>query len=251
MGGPVGKALDPTSGKFLGLNNVPIVGRTLSNAAGDIATGGLAAFGQSHPLALGPWGGPENPLGSAGGIFGGPTPDPYVPGPFTLDPNLVKADKSAITDQGASQQAQLENLAKQQYQETLGNVPSEVAGAIQQENPQIMEDLNKNGLLTSSAYPQEIARQQEYLTQNLLLPATEQLQSAETGALQTGQGFKTGALQRGLSLEDQINNANISKQLGKVFAPQAPTGKQNFGTAASGVGALAPWFQKGGALGKA
>lgn len=223
--GRVGSGIFTLGGSEIARNNLPqsSVANQLLNSPGTILTGG-----QYNPGGL--------PFLPSNGQS-----NPYVSGPFSLDPNQLAGDQSALTGLGTSQQNAINALSQQQYDQTLKQVPSEVANAINQENPQIMEQLNSGGLLNSSAYPQEIARQQSYLTQNLVQPAMAALQAGQQSGLNTAQGLQTGATQRGLSLEDQINNANISKTLGQVFAPQAPTGKQNFGAAAQGVGALAPY----------
>jgi len=203
-----------------GLSLIPgnnIFSRT-GNDIGSVLTGGTSGQSITNPIN-------GNPIS----VFGGPgNTNPSVPGPFSLDPNQTAADTSAIT-----------GLGKSQYQQTMNQVPTDVANAIQQENPQIMEQLNSGGLLNSSAYPQEIARQQSYLTQNLALPAMQSLQ-----------GTQTAGLQRGLSMEDFINQANVAKTIGAQMAPQPPSSKAQAGTAMQGVGAIAPWFAKGGALGK-
>lgn len=223
--GRVGSGIFTLGGSEIARNNLPSssVANQLLNAPGTILTGG-----QYNPGSI-PF------LGSSG------QSNPYVSGPFSLDPNQLAGDQAALTGLGTKQQGDINALAQQQYDQTLKQIPSEVSNAIQQENPSIMENLNSSGLLNSSAYPQEIARQQSYLTQNLVQPAIASLQAGQQSGLNTLQGLQTGATQRGLSLEDQINNANISKTIGQAFAPQPPTGKQNFGTAAQGIGALAPW----------
>lgn len=185
------------------------------NIPGTVLTGG----------AYGPKGMPS--------LFGGGNPNPYVSGPFTLDPNQVANDTNAINQQGQSQ-----------YEKTIGSIDTN--SAAQQEyakqtlakmTPGIEEDLNARHLLNSSALPQELGRQASYLANDVASQAAQQKQAALTGL----QGFQTGALQRGLSLEDFINQANVSKQIGAAFTPQAPTGKQNFATGAQGVAALAPY----------
>ncbi len=168
-------------------------------------------------------GGAYGPTGMPSLFGGGNGPNPYVSGPFSLDPAQMAADQGAIT-----------GLGKSQYDQTMGQIPTDVANAIQQENPQIMENLNSGGLLNSSAYPQEIARQQSYLTQNLALPAMQALQ-----------GTQTAGLQRGLSLEDFINSANVSKSIGASMAPQPPSSKAQAGTTMQGIGAMAPWAKVG------
>lgn len=209
MGGS--SVVNPLGHNFLG-------GGDVGRALGAATTFGGSEFAKSNPFGV-----PiNNPLASVFGNGPGST-NPYVSGPFSLDPNQVSADQSSIT-----------GLGKQQYDQTLSQIPSEVAGAIQQQNPQIMESLNSQGLLNSSAYPQEIARQQSYLTQNLALPAMQALQ-----------GTQTAGLQRGLSLEDFINQANVAKTIGAQMAPQAPSSKAQAGTFMQGVGALAPFAKMG------
>ena len=228
MGG-VGKALDPTGNKFLGIPSNPI-----SRVVGDVATGGLAEFGRKDPF----YGLATNQSSGLPGLFGGSQNQNPIPGPFSLDPNQVAADQAAITGLGTTQSQAQNQLAQQQYDEALKKIPGQVAGALQQEIPQIAESANAAHVFDSSAYPQEIARQQAYLTQNLELPAFQRLQQAQTGALGTQQGFQTGATQRGLSLEDFINQANVAKTIGAQMAPQAPSGKANAGSFLTGAGAL-------------
>lgn len=159
-------------------------------------------------------------------------PNPYVGGPFSLDPAQVAADQEAITGMGGKQ-----------YNETLGAIDTAgksaqdyAAQTFQRMLPTLAEDYNSGHLLNSTGYQQEAARQGSYLAQDV----ANQVAQQKLGALSSKQGFDTGALQRGLSLEDFINQANVSKSIGQAFAPQAPSGKQNFGTVAQGVGALAP-----------
>lgn len=218
------------------------MGGSVGKIAGDVGRGvsGVLTLGGSE-IARNNLG-TSNPLtqalGAPGTIFTGGAsgqtqmpsifgysgqPNPYVGGPFSLDPNQVSADQSAIT-----------GLGKKQYDQTIGELPKVVGNAVMQQLPQIQEKLNSQHLLNSTALPQEIARQQEALTQSLAIPAMQQLQ-----------GTQTGALQRGLSLEDFINQANVSKSIGQAFTPQQPNGKQNFGTVAQGVGALSPFAKLG------
>jgi len=204
------------------------------------STGGLSEFLQKNPYGL-PVG---NPLP---GIFHSDNEgERPIAGPFSLDPYQLSADQSAINKLGTQQKSDLNTLAQSQYEQNLKQIPDLVSKQIELENPDIMESLNATHQLNSTAYPTELARRQAELTQSLVVPATQQLQQQQLAALNTGQGFESGALQRGLSLEDQINNANISKTIGQVFAPQPPTGKQNFGTTAQGIGAIATPFAKAG-----
>lgn len=213
MGGSVGKiagdvgrgvsAVATLGGSEIARNNLgssnPI--SQFLGAPGTIATGG--ASGQTQMP----------------GVFGNQgNPNPYISGPFSLDPNQVTADQNAIT-----------GLGQKQYDQTLNELPKDVNNAVMQSLPGIQEKLNSQHLLNSSELPHQIAQQQQAFAQNLAVPAMQGLQ-----------GTQTAALQRGLSLEDFTNQANVSKSIGAAFTPQQPNGKQNFGTVAQGVGALAP-----------
>lgn len=175
-------------------------------------------------------------LGSIYGKFG--QSNHSIPGPFSFDPNQVAGDTSAIAGLGATQFGQTNALAQQQYNQLLQQAPTDVANTIQQENPGIEEDLNATGQLNSSAYPTELAREQTALTQNLLLPATQQLFQGQRSALGLSQSAGESALGRQFSLEDFINQANVAKTIGAQMAPQPASGKSSFGTAAAGLGAL-------------
>lgn len=175
-------------------------------------------------------GGASGPSGMPS-LFGGDN-NPYVSGPFSLDPNQVANDTNAINAQGQNQYndtlkaIDTNSTAQQDYaKQTLAKM-----------TPGIEEGLNSQHLLNSSALPQELGRQASYLANDVASQNAQQKQAALTGL----QGFQTGGLQRGLSLEDFVNQANVSKSIGAAFAPQAPTGKQNFATTAQGAGALLP-----------
>lgn len=132
--------------------------------------------------------------------------------PFMFDQGQFDSDRAAIYQEG-----------QKQYDETLKLIPAEVANSINRSLPMLKEELNANGLLNSSAYGNEVARRQSDLAQNLV-----------TQAVQGRQGFQTGALQRGLSLEDFVNQAKVAKSIGATMAPQVGNGK---GTAVAGLGA--------------
>lgn len=200
---------------------------TLKRGATAGLTGGLSEFIRHDPFGV-----PiNNPLY---GIFGNKNKESSgVSGPFALDPAQVAADQEAIT-----------GLGKSQYADTLSSIDENSAAqqeyaaqTLQRMIPLIGEDANARKVFESSAYPQEVAKQASYLSQDV----ASQRSNAIANALQGRQGFETGALQRGLSLEDFINQSNVAKTIGAQMAPPPPTGKQNFGTVAQGVGALAPW----------
>ena len=167
-------------------------------------------------------------------VFGGSS-TPNVPGPFTLDPNQVAGDTAAIN-----------SLGDTQYKQTLDTLtgsdttPGSLASLMKASLPATAEDYNAGHVLTSSAYPQEVARQEATLAAQYGLPALQQKQSM-------GQA----ALGRQFSLEDFINQANVAKTIGATAAPQVSSGKGQTGTALSGVGALAPLVTAFRGFGKA
>lgn len=245
MGGSVGNTLGrigsgvfTLGGSEIARNNLPKSNpiRNAMGIPGTIFSGGLAAEDQM------PW------------VFNNGQQNPYVSGPFSLDPNQVSADISSINAQGEKQYDAATALGDKQYQDLLSGIDTNGTAQTQRARdlftqmlPDIAENAQAAHLYDSSGYGQEVARQQANIASqvaseqaNQRLAALQGRQGTQTSALQGLQGFQTGGLQRGLSLEDFINQANVSKTLGQAFAPQAPTGKQNFGTVASGVGALAP-----------
>lgn len=217
------------------LQKNPYGGGPLGRGLADLTTGGLAEFAQRNPFGVPV----SNPLALKGEFWNqrllGSNPDGTaagISGPFSLDPAQLAAD-----------QASIKGLGDKQYQDTLGAIDTNAdaqqkyAGeTVNRMLPGIYEDLNARHLLNSSALPTEIARAANESGQDV----ASQVANAKFNALTGRQGFETGALQRGLSLEDFVNQANVSKSIGAAFAPQQPNGKQNFGTVAQGVGALAP-----------
>jgi hypothetical protein len=173
--------------------------------------------------------------------YGGDNPNPYVSGPFSLDPEQYAQDKSEIL-----------GLGDKQYSDTLGAIDTNSAAQTQRAKdlfgqmlPDIAENAQAAHLYDSTGYGQEVARQQGNIASQVASDSAQQKLQALSGR----QGFETGALQRGQSLEDFINQANVAKTIGAQMAPQPPTGKQNFGTVAQGVGALSPFAKLGKAAG--
>lgn len=221
-------------------------GSSIGRAALGVTTGGLSEFAQKNPF-----GAPlNNPAALPGGffqgssLFGGNSNPQSIPGPFTLDQNQFNADRSAINTEGQNQ-----------YNQTLQGITDSSAANTQRAAdlfkstlPDIAENSQAAHLYDSTGYGQEVARQQANIASQVAQQESQQKLSALSGL----QGFQTGALQRGLSLEDFVNQANVAKTIGAQMAPQAPTGKQNFGTVAQGVGALSPFAKLGkGAAGGA
>lgn len=226
-------------------NPIGTIGRGL--AAG--VTGGISEFAQKNPF-----GAPaNNPINGAipinndflktGSLFANNQNqnNPYVSGPFGLDSAQMAKDQADIT-----------GLGNKQYADTLGAIDANSVAQTQRAKdlfgqmlPDIAENAQAKHLYDSTGYGQEVARQQSGIASQVASDAAQQRMQALTGR----QGFETGALQRGQSLEDFINQANVAKTLGAQMAPPPPNGKQNFGTVAQGVGALAPWGKVGKATG--
>lgn len=240
MGGSVGKIVGQ------GLTPFGFVGSQISNGLG---IGGSVGNFLNKPLL------PSGVASQLGLDPNQPNSSPMsTTGPFSLNPYQVAGDTNAINQQGQQQFDASTALGQQQYKDLLSGIDTN-SGAQQQYaadtlakmTPGIEEGLNAQHLLNSTALQNTLGQQASYLAQDVAsqnaqqkLAALQGLQGTQSGALQGLQGFQTGGLQRSLSLEDQINNANISKSIGAEFAPQAPTGKQNFGTGAQGVAALYP-----------
>lgn len=220
--GRVGSGVFTLGGSEIARNNLgstsPIT--QALNAPGTVLTGG----------AYGPIGMPS--------LFGGTgQSNPYVSGPFSLDPNQVSSDMNNINSLGQSQ-----------YKDTLGAINTNETAQTQRAKdlfgqmlPDIAENSQAAHLYDSTGYGQEVGRQQANLASQFASDASNQ----RLQALQGLQGFQTGALQRGQSLEDFVNSANVAKTIGAQMAPQPPSGKSQFGTVAQGVGALAPWAKVG------
>ena len=176
---------------------------------------------------------PETAANSILGTHYGETGNPSIggSGPFTVDPAQIEANRAAILGEG-----------NKQYADTLKGIDEAGASAQQYAGqtldrmlPGIYEDLNSRKLLNSSALPVEIGRQASNLAQDV---AAQQAQ-AKLAALSGRQGFESQALQRGLSMEDFITNANVAKTLGSQLSPQVNNGKANTGALLQGAGALA------------
>ncbi len=211
------------------------VKNTLGRVGLGVVTGGMSEFAQKNPFLEGAVKNPlapNNPFFQQNGLFGGnsATSQAAVPGPFSLDPNQYAQDKADIT-----------GLGNKQYADTLGAISDTGTAETQRAKdlfgqmlPDIAENAQASHLYDSTGYGQEVARQQS----NIASQVAEQEAQQKLSALGGRQGFETGALQRGQSLEDFINQANVAKTIGAQMAPQPASGKQNFGTVAQGIGAI-------------
>lgn len=209
---------------------------------GDVATGGLAEFGKKDP-----WTGLiTNKSTGLAGIYNptGGSSTPGVPGPFTLDQAQFQGDRNAINTEGQRQYdatvAGLGDVSKANTQRA-----KDLFGSML---PDIAENSQAAHLYDSTGYGQEVARQQAQIASQVANSEAQQKQAALGGL----QGFQTGALQRGLGLEDFINQANVAKTIGAQTTPQAPSSKATgFTRGVAGAGAGAPFGPAGAALGGA
>lgn len=189
---------------------------------------GVATGGISEAFRKNPYGIPiNNPLS---GIFGGGNSNnPYISGPFSLNPGQLEQNKADILAEG-----------QRQYEATLAGIGDVSKANTQRAKdlfgqmlPDIAENAQAAHLYDSTGYGQEVARQQANLASEVANQEAQQKFAALSGL----QGFQTGALQRGLSLEDFINQANVAKTIGAQMAPQPPSGKAT--GLAGGIGGAA------------
>lgn len=227
------------------------------------ATGGLSEFAQKNPFSA-PINNPLNkylPVNNdylkTGSLFG--KDNPYVSGPFSLDPAQDAADQSAIEGLGNKQygdaqafitgDASARSAARQSLADAL---TKQSQASFQQSLPETEEMLNSQHLLNGSGLGQELARQQGNIATNIAnqvgtlgandIDMASQQKAAALAALQ---GNQSSGLQRHFSLEDFINQANVSKTLGQSFTPQMNNGKAQTGALLQGVGGLAPLAKLG------
>ncbi len=227
------------------------VAKPIATGLGAVATGGLSLIPGNNPFSR-----VGGDIGTAltGGANGGSIVNPFngqtifggnggsssgTPGPFSLDPTQLAGDTSAITGLGTSQSAAANNLATQQYQQTMSQAPQLISNQLALDNPAIEESLNSTGQLDSTAYPTALAHEQAQLSNAIALPALQQEQQQQQGAQQNLFGSQQAGVGRQLSLEDFVNQANVAKTIGAAAAPQVGNGKGQTGTLLSGIGSVA------------
>ncbi len=235
-GTPLNKPLSfvsPLNPGFLGGGTAGRVGR-------GFVTGGMSEYGEGHPFGTKI----NNPFAIYNPSSGG-SESSAIPGPFTLDQGQFDADRAAISGEG-----------DKQYQETLTGLGDVSKANTQRAKdlfgqmlPDIAENAQASHLYDSTGYGQEVGRQQA----NIASEVANQEAQARLAALSGKQAFGTGALQRGLSMEDFINQANVAKTIGAQMAPQQPSGKAtglSGGVAGAAAGApFGPWGAGLGGLG--
>jgi len=216
MGGK-SSVVNPLGRNFLGTGGTPL-NRPLSA----FGSGGISEATRTNPFGI--------PINNPLAYENQQPKNPGVPGPFTLDQGQFEGDRAAINAEG-----------QRQYNDTiagLGEVgkantkrASELFGSML---PDIAENAQAAHLYDSTGYGQEVARQQAQIASQVANNEAQQRQAALGGL----QGFQTGALQRGLGLEDFINQANVAKTIGAQTAPQPPSSKATgFSRGVAGAGA--------------
>lgn len=161
---------------------------------------------------------------------------------FGFDPNQSANDQAAINAEGSKQ-----------YDQTLAGIndlgtaqTQRAKDLFSQMLPDIAENSQAQHLYDSTGYGNEVARQQSSIASQI----AEQEAQQRLAALGAKQGFQTGALQRGMSLADFVNQANVAKSIGATMAPQAPNSKATgLSGATSGAAAGAPFGPWGAAIG--
>lgn len=224
MGGSAGSYLNPVKTFGNATTDALKQGKILASGKGKLSNlvSGADDIGS---LGLG------NSLGLTKGVFGGGGSAAATANPdFNFDP-----------DQSANDQAAINALGQSQYDATikgLGDVSTANTKRANDLFTQMLPDIAENSqaahLYDSTGYGQEVARQQSSIASQIANQEAQQKQAA-LGSLQ---GFQTGALQRGMSLEDFINQSNVAKALGAMTVPQAPNSKATgLSGAASGAAA--------------
>lgn len=195
------------------------------NAPGSIVTGGQSTY--ANPLNPG-----NSPSSNA--AFAN----------FNMDPYQSGNDQAAINALGQSQyDAALKGLGETSQANT-----KRASDLFAQMLPDLAENSQAAHLYDSTGYGQEVARQQSNIASQVANDEAQQKQALLGGL----QGFQTGALQRGLSLEDFVNQANVAKSIGAQMAPQAPNGKATgLSGGVSGAAAGAPFGPYGALAGGA
>lgn len=187
-----------------------------------------------------------NSTGLTNKVFGGgstATADPS----FNFDPNQSANDQAAINAEG-----------ERQYQQSLAGINDVSTAETQRAKdlfgemlPDIAENAQAAHLYDSTGYGNEVARQQSGIASQV----AEQQANQRLSALGAKQGFQTGAVQRGMGLEDFVNQANVAKAIGAQMAPQAPSSKATAisgGVSGASAGAsFGPWGAAIGGVGGA
>ncbi len=227
MGGKVGNFLNPTKSFPKATNELIDKGKLLASGKGK-AKDFVTAADDLGSLGVG------NTMGITDAVFGkgggGAAANSLADPSFNFDPNQSVNDQAAINA-----------LGKSQYGDTLQGITDIGTANTQRAKdlfgemlPDIAENSQTAHLYDSTGYGQEVARQQAEIASQVASGEAQQKQAALSGL----QGFQTGALQRGMGLEDFINQANVAKAIGAQSVPQAPSSKATgMSGAASGAAA--------------
>jgi hypothetical protein len=199
----------------------------------------------------------------------GESPDVGAGDQFHLDPAQLAADRQAIEQEGSNQLTRSnafidsESANRADARAKLAAALSKDAqGNFEQNVPQMLEDLNSRKLLNSSALGEKLALEQGNLQRDIATKMgvagaqdIDWASSARNDAEKNYQGYTGSSLQRQLSLEDFINQANVAKSIGAQMAPQVGNGKGSMisgaGAGASAGSAFGPWGALIGGVGGA
>lgn len=236
MGGSAGNYLNPVKTFTNATKDVLNQGKILTSGKGKLSNF-FSAADDVGSLGLG------NSLGVTKGIFGGGSSTAATANPsFNFDPN-----------QSANDQAAINALGQRQYDTALKGIGDVGTANTQRAKdlfgqmlPNIAENAQAAHLYDSTGYGQEVGRQQANIASSVANQEAQQKLQALGGL----QGFQTGALQRGMGLEDFVNQANVAKAIGAQYAPQAPSSKATgLSGGVSGAAAGAPFGPYGAAIG--
>lgn len=236
MGGSAGSYLNPVKTFSNATQDAINQGKILASGKGKLSNF-VSGADDIGSLGLG------NSLGVTKGVFGGGGSAAATANPsFNFDPYQSTNDQAAINAEG-----------QKQYGQTLAGINDVSTANTQRAKdlfgemlPDIAENAQAKHLYDSTGYGQEVGRQQASIASAVANQEAQQ----KLGALGGLQGFQTGALQRGMSLEDFVNQANVAKAIGATMMPQAPSSKATgLSGGVSGAAAGAPFGPWGAAIG--
>lgn len=217
----------------------------------------LKAVKPDYPVDVAPQAGSELTYTGPSQVTTGPggTSSQTAPPPPPPPPTTAAEDQASIESEGMRQYKQWQDyissdvgqreLARQKLAKLL---TEQAAQSFAQTLPQTAEDYNARGLLNSSGYQQEVARQQATMAKAIAsqlglagLTDVERQSLLGEKALSGLQGFQTSGLQRGFSLSDWEKQAQLAKEIGAMSAPDIGGGKGAVGSTLTGIGAIAPY----------
>ncbi len=191
--------------------------------------------------------------------------DSTLGGDFSISPEEIARNKALINSEGDRQYNDILGESKTQLglrqtrRQELADLLSRVSDKqFMRELPNIAENANAGGTYTGTGFSEALAREkgrnaadvQDKLAGQALTDTDAEI-ALRNSALDKRQGFQTGALSRGFSLEDFIRSANVAKTTGQALQPKTD-GKSGLGSiqgAAAGSAAGAPFGPWGAGAG--